>query len=272
MRKGTTKETQQTPATRRSARVANQPKPLSRLQPDEPEVISDNSEVPIDILRRLRTFVTGSSPSTSSTSRDTFKIDVTPLGCTSPVREPSPSTNQNSDTPLASSPQPSSASIKVAKERLKRLFALNLLDLSEEQCGHVFSALDVLSMVDAIKTQSSIKDFKTRRYRYQQAVAKVNIAARQVLEFKKRRDLLRQVDALKAEITLLEGEAAAIAAFEESLSREYIIEVDFVKTESNMIKDKTPQVQAWVKNHKTYSSAISQHQQTWHRFQDADLD
>ncbi|KDP31535.1 hypothetical protein JCGZ_15387 [Jatropha curcas] len=171
---------------------------------NELEVILDDSEVAdphfvetsnVDSTPQ-RTFMTGSSPSTSSTSRNTLRIDVIPLGYTFPVRQPSPSTGQNSNTPLASSPQappppappiiitkiedplselefsflndlpissactisqPSSTSIKVAKEQLKHFFALDLLDLSEEQSGHVFFALDVLNRVDGFSQPHEIR-------------------------------------------------------------------------------------------------------------------
>ncbi|KDP27669.1 hypothetical protein JCGZ_19561 [Jatropha curcas] len=93
----------------------------------------------------------------------------------------------------------------------------------------------------AIEIQSFIKDSITKRDRYRQVVAKVNIAAHQVSELKKcREDLLEQVDALKAKIALLEGEAVAIAAFEECLNKEYITKADFVKTKIKMIKDEAP--------------------------------
>ncbi|KDP44601.1 hypothetical protein JCGZ_19743 [Jatropha curcas] len=122
------------------------------------------------------------------------------------------------DLPISSASslgQPSSASVKVAIEQLRHFFALDLLDLFEEQHGH-----------------SSIKDFITISDKYQQVVAKVNIIPHQVSEFKKcREDLLWQVDALKVEIALLEGEAATVTTSEKRLSREYITEVDFVEVD-----------------------------------------
>ncbi|KDP30341.1 hypothetical protein JCGZ_17488 [Jatropha curcas] len=169
MRKGTSKETQQTPTPRHSTRVANKSKPLSRLQLDEPKVILDYSKVPNPHLVETsnvdatpqRTFMTGCSPSTSSTSRDTFRIDVTPLGCTSLAPTPPappiiiteiehPLSELDfsflNDFPVSSASslgQPSPASVKAAKEsKVKDPLALPIGRITRACATKLLAALN----------------------------------------------------------------------------------------------------------------------------------